>query len=154
MVAIVAAALFVVVLSADATMNRTYSVQVETPEGWREAGTTASNYEPYRVGSAEVSANRSDTLRFRLLADNGFLWPLDDTYRVYVNGIEVASGDIDAGARSVGEAEFTLTAERLLSQFGPASKEAPQFMYASFEVRVGNEVPVYVNVGIREVSQG
>lgn len=153
-VAIVAAALFVVVIAADASMNRTFIVEAETAEGWKEAGRGENALRPrYLHPSApEISANRSDMIPFRLVADNGFPWPLDETFRAYVNGQEVASGEITAAARATGQAEFTIPASRLLSAYGPAPPSGEETVFVNFEVRVGEDEFVYVNVGIREVS--
>lgn len=147
-VAIVAAALFAITIGVDATMNRVYGLDVETQEGWREIGIAPMTREYYGSFSSEVTANASDNVRFRLRVDNDHLLPVQETYRVYANGLEVASGEIAVERGGEGEVVFSVPASRFLSQMGP--RPTGETAFANLEVRVGNE-HLYGNFGIREV---
>lgn len=163
-VALVATVLLVVVIGADATMNRDYTLDVQAPSAsgsgttWRAIAHAPPRYddgsrypEPY-LGATDIPVNRSDAVTFRVRAENGYFWALGETYRVYQNGEEVASGTLSAPARGGGSVEFTLSANSLLGT-RPVSFDAktPYVASGSVQVRVGGEaLDGYVTV--REVA--
>ena len=114
--ALAAGALLLVVLTVDATMNRTYTVDVHDGTGFRtiaiEPNTNGDFYaaRPAVGYFGAINATANDTLRFRLTLDNGYPWSASETFQVDFNGAELARGTISAPARSTGETEFTLPA--------------------------------------------
>jgi hypothetical protein len=155
-VATVAAALFVVVIGADAAMNRTLTLEAQQAGGWREIGTSArddGHSRPVALGSDRaLQVNRSDEVRFRLTVDNGHLWASRESYVANVHGVEVARGEIAADARARGHVEFTVPAERLLQSPGMPPPGGPDAHFASLDVWSGDET-VYALVSVQEVSR-
>src|SRR5687768_6451880 len=157
-----AAVLLALVLGVDATMNRVYTVDIWTGDAWRAIAEFPQPAEPMRskpmVGGATVDANRSDTLRFRVTVDNAYWWAFSEDYSVYHDSDEIASGELAAGARSRGEAEFTMPAARVIGSGGyvteyrepvpPGTKG--NVTNAGLQVFVGNE-QLWPNFNVREV---
>lgn len=155
-IAIAAAALLVVSLGVDASMNRSLSLDVREDDGaWRTIGSDApyTHARPVPVEQAGVSAAANDTITLRLRVDNGYPWAYDERYRVFFNGRELASGTLEAGARGEGESVFTVPAKPFWDTMSqrPPGEPAPQVAYAHVEVYVDGKT-VYGNFQIHEAS--
>lgn len=162
-VAFVASVLLVVVIGADATMNRYYTLDVQAPSAtgsgttWRTIAQVPPRYEDSPryfepTFGGEIPANRSDTITFRLRAENGYFWAIGETFRVYQNAEEVTSGTIRAPARSESSVEFTLTADSLLgTRPVGADAKTPHIATGSLQVDVDGE-SLFGYVTLREVS--
>ena len=163
--ALAATVLLVVVIGADATMNRSFALDLQAPSSsgsgttWRTLAEVPYRYddrsraEPWMYGPPELEANRSDTLTFRVRAENGYFWPLDETFRAYHNGEEVASGRLSAPARGETESSFTVPADRILGRAPvPPDAKAPYIGGDGLQVRVDDEsLDAYLT--LREVSR-
>jgi len=151
----IAAGLLVVVLVADSTMNRTYALDVQVDGAWRTLAEHPYRYDesrPYVGLNGDLEANRSEEIRFRLRVDNGYPWAMDETFRVYENGDEVASGQVAAPAQGETTAEFTIPADRILGR-NAVSPEGEKFPVGSANIQVdvdGESVNAFVSV--REVT--
>lgn len=160
-VATVSAVLLVAVLAVDATMNRTYKLQVQATDGWKTfAESPTGEYEyarPYASYAPQTIANNS-SVTFRVFAENGYPWALDKPYEVFYQGSLVASGTIEAPARGSGTAEFTLDVERLVAPYYGAQKPIPDRPGIStdivfLELRIaGEDDSIAGEVYLQEVS--
>lgn len=125
-------------------MNRTVILDRQVGGGWRLVASDPPTYEakPLEpVGRGTERAQANETLEFRLRVDNGYPWSYSERYRVFSNGLEVASGTLEAGARSEGEAAFTVRAEGAHAgeqTKDPSGAAVPVFTSMSIEVLVGN----------------
>lgn len=151
-VAGVAGALLLVVLTVDATMNRTYTIDVHDGTGWRTVGTDDHQSETRAAKPVAyfgpVNASANDTLRMRLTLDNGYPWSASETFTVTYNDREFARGTVEAAGRSLGEAEFSIPAAPFYASMGASPTKEPatvsafvnvevdgRYVYASFELK-------------------
>lgn len=135
-VAIGAAVLLVAVVSADAAINRTFTLEVEQPDGgWATIATSDGEPSRFREGAVTVEANRSEALTFRLRVDNEPPWSFEETYRVEASGIQVAQGTIQAPAGGQASVTFEATVEDL-ADGGPPSKNGSELRFAHLFVEV------------------
>lgn len=160
-IAVVAIVLLIVSITVDATMNRSYAVDVKDNGDWRTVASTPrgdgrySVAEPVGYGSVPVAPN--GTVELRLRADNGYPFALDQHYLVRFNGAIAAEGDIHAPARGTGESAFNLSAAKIFAAGGPvkgpdaAGAGSPRTASANFDVEVGGK-SVYVYFNIQEAS--
>lgn len=143
-VAIIASVALVALLAADASMNRTLALDQRVGDGWRTVAAEPMTHDrPFVAAPDSVAAN--ETLTFRLRVENGHPWSYSESYRVYANGLEVASGTLEAPARGDGESTFNVRA----AAAGAAERGPPggagylelqvriddQYLYAGLEVR-------------------
>ena len=127
-VAAVASALLVARLVADASMNRAVHVDVREAGGWRPVASDPYVFDetsraPSPYGRNLLGAN--ETVEMRLRVDNGYPWAYGETFRAYVNGVEVASGALYAPARGEGEATFSFSASSAAAASEPGSRAGP-----------------------------
>lgn len=152
-VATVAGVLLVALLVADATMNRALFLDVRDGEGWRQIasdGYHESDARAHPVGARVVDAN--DTVEMRLRVDNTYAWAYEDTYRAYANGVEIASGIIQAPARGQGEAVFSFAARAAADEAGGrAAPDAPDTRVLFISVDVGGYW-LYTDLEVRGAS--
>lgn len=151
-VAIAAAALLVLVVAVDASVNRTVRLEVETEQGWQTI--TSSSEEPYRRfgGEVTIEANRSDEVRFRLVVDNEPPWGYEEAYRVRSDAGTVATGTLTAEPGAQGTATFTATVDELTGgPRAPLSQESPHRMFANVHVELGGTF-LYGSFQVEEVS--
>lgn len=116
--AILAGVLLVVVVGADAALNRTVSLEVETEDGWHTLATLPPDRASYAPQGTLVEANRSDDLAFRVVVDNHRLDGFQGTYEVRHQTDRVAEGSLDADALGSDEARFTVPGDELLGETG------------------------------------
>lgn len=150
MVAAVSGLLLVVVLAVDASMNRTYALDVEGTDGWRTFATDAQvSYPRFDYGGSAVDVADNTSVTFRVRADNGFPWELSKTFTVTSYGVRVAEGVISAPARGEGVAEFSLNVSDLAGSPPYPKQDASNYENVYLELHVGNEI-VGGTVNIRE----
>lgn len=161
-VAMVAAVLLVLTIAVDASINRTIMFDVQSNGTFRTVyedpmPTEPSRARPQFYGPNTVTANRTDDVQMRLRVDNGYPWPFDEEYRVYVGGEEVHAGRIDVGGRDAGESTFSVPAGRLIDLSGgsrPVTEfSGPSSVFVSIEVRIHGETPFSPGFELREVSK-
>jgi hypothetical protein len=155
-VAAVSGILLMVVLGVDATVNRSYAVDVEGTGGWQTVaqGPVQDEYAfvryPFATGAVEVEDNASVT--FRVRGENGYPWAMSERYTVYGSGAVVAEGILTAPARGSGESEFTLDVARLASgPYGQPKLAGDPADRIYLELRVGGET-LYGEVAVREAG--
>lgn len=152
-IALIAAVLLVAVVSVDAAVNRTVSLDVQDQDGqWRTIATSLETdaFYPRPGGEIVVEANRTDELDFRLTVDNEPPWGFAEDYSVRGNGRIVASGSITADGGGTGEARFSVPADDLLQERAP--KGLPRTSFASVEVQLGDTF-LYGSFQIDEIPQ-
>jgi hypothetical protein len=157
-VAAIAGILLLVSIGVDAAMNRTWSLDVQTPDGWRTVGTTGSDGgRPYAepvYGGTLLNVSRNGTVHMRVTVDNGYPWSYADTYRVIINGAEVTRGTLQAASRGSGTSEFDVPARFAFDAAAPVpggpAKTAISSLYV--EVRIGSQ-SLYGNVALQEAPQ-
>lgn len=148
-VAVAATALLVVVLGADASMDRSLHVdQRDAGGGW---ATVASQGEvperdryAYPIGPvAGQPVARNDSIPMRVRVENGYPLAFDETYVVRVNGAEVARGTLAAPARGSGASEFLVPVAKIAGGLREGEKAGgnqtgpnPTY-YGTVEVAVG-----------------
>jgi hypothetical protein len=143
-VAAVAAVLLVVSIGVDAAMNRTLALDAREDDGaWRAiGGEPRLETRPVPVGSTIVMAGPDDNVTLRVRVDNGYPFAYDESYRVFFNGREIASGTLRAEPRGEGESVFTVPARPFWDATGrPVPGEPrPNVTYANVEVYAGSRV--------------
>ena len=142
-VAMVAAALLVVSIGADALMNRTYVLEVQDGAGgWHVlARSQSSRGLAVPAGGFLVNATNG-SVTFRLRETNTYLWPSSTPWEARVEGASFAHGTLSSPARGEGEVTFGIpTSAWSASQPKPA-EGAPAGTLASVEVDVG-DAPLY-----------
>jgi hypothetical protein len=147
-VAIVASVLLVVVVAADATMNRVYHAEVFLDGRWIKVATYPWQFDPYSRGIPSYVAfevNASDDVPVRVRIDNGYPWAFSERFEVLSGGRVLFEGTLTAAARSEGVAETTVKAEQLFRHgYEPLpAKDTPpvdQIWNPHLEVRVGDEI--------------
>lgn len=156
-VAIAAAGLLVVVVSVDAAITRTVSLDVRTDEDGPDAQNwqrlAATGEEPYRFdrGEVVVQANRTDQFVFRLTVDNEPPWAFEEAYRLRSGGTLLGSGTIEAPGGSTATAEVEVTADRLIdANQGPRPGPSPAGVHV--EASVGSET-LFGFLSIEEVPR-
>jgi len=141
-VAIGAMILLVASVTFEVVFEREITLEVRGPLGFQDIteGTSASGEfrstpKPGLTRATDpVVAAPNDTIEFRVRVDNGFPWAYDEPYDVRFQGVIVAEGEIQAGARDRGESSFTIPA----STFFSAGTTDP-----SLDV-----IPIYIDVQI------
>lgn len=147
-VALVAAVLLVVVVGADASMDRSVHVDREEEDGAWVTLASAGEVPPeehYRVhpdgGPARVE-DRNGTVTLRVRVENGYPWGYAEDYVAYAQDVEVARGRLVAEPRSSGASEFEVPAQRIAGTMEPkpvpenATGRADTY-FGMVEVRVG-----------------
>lgn len=149
-IAIAAGALLVVVLVADAQMDRSVHVDARDEQGgWvtlASAGEVPQDDRYRAMAPAPIrveSANSTVTLRVRV--ENGYPWGYDKAFVAYADGVEVARGRLASGARDSGTTEFTVPVSRVVgSQYGktmeptPTGGNGPTY-FANVQVTLGRQ---------------
>lgn len=151
-VAVAAAVLLVVVVSVDASVNRSFSLEVETDDGWRSL-TTDGFSGPYPGFGADlvVEANRSDELTFRLSVDNEPPWGYEAPFRVTSHGRLIAQGTLSAAGGGQGEAAFRATVDELVGE-GPSPRDGR--LFANLEIQLDDGATfVHGGFAVDEVPQ-
>ncbi len=136
-VAAVAGALLLVVLGVDASMNRTFYLDVQVNGEWQtvaENGEGSRGYvERYYAGSSPVFA-ANETVDMRLRVDNGYPWAWTGSYHVLVQGRTVEKGDVRAPARGEGDIAFEFNASAQETGLPEPAKGEIRFLYVQVEV--------------------
>lgn len=140
-VAAIAGVLLVVSIGVDAALNRSWTLDVQTPDGWRTLTQTGGTSDGMRavMPLSPLAVERNGTVHLRVTVDNGYLWGYDATYRVLVNGAEVTRGALHAAARETGAAEFDVPARLAFVGAAEPVKGAPNAASLSLEVLVGSQ---------------
>lgn len=159
-VAAAAAVLLVLVVGADASMDRSLHVDRRDADGaWAtlvSGGEVApeERYLAYPDATVHV-ADRNDSLTMRVRVENGYPWGYGEEYVAYAQGVEVARGRLAADARASGTAEFAVPVQRLVG--GALGKPVPQddapplTHHGFIEVRIGGQT---LHAGLQvEVAQ-
>lgn len=137
-VAAVSAVLLVAVLAVDASMDRSYALEVRGEDGWRSFAHHTDAYPRGGMFGGPVVVSDNSSVEFRIRVDNGMPWAMSETYDVSVYGRHVADGAIEAPARGTGVSGFTLDVQNLTEQSrGPEFGAGGETLW--FEVRVGDE---------------
>lgn len=143
-VAAVATALLVVTIWADASMNRTYYVDVKDGDAWRTVaqGGDVDEYQrayPF-VSDTAVTIRNGTPIDMRLRVDNDYFWAVSATFVVSASGLILAEGAIESPARSAGVTEFSVNSSRVVSTpiYGEKPTPGTGSAQASFEVIIGN----------------
>lgn len=145
LVAGIAAALLLVVLGVDATLDRSYRLDVREGQGWRTLAASG----PPEGFRPPASTSQNGSLHLRLSVENDWPFPLAEDFAVLANGFEVARGRIEAPARGVGEVAFDVdpaTFDHTLPPEGPRAE--PEMVYLHLEVVVGGE-RLYGSLSVR-----
>ncbi|GEM_PF-4482029 len=150
LVAAIAGVLLVVSIGVDAAMNRSWTLDVQTPEGWRTLGTQGVSGGPRGAEPlTPLAVERNGTIHLRVTVDNGYVWTYDETYKAFVNGAEVARGTLHAPARSSGTAEFDVPARLAFTDASAPKGPAPGGL--SLEVHAGSAA-LYGFLSVQEAS--
>lgn len=157
-VAVTAAVLLVVVVAADASMNRYVHLEAHVEGRWIKVATEPPEHMGRAVpGYVAFDLNASDVVPMRLRVENGHPWGFSEPAEVSLGSRLVHAGTLAAGARSEGVLEFNVNASQLLASDprGPVPHEPDAQAYAHpwFEVRVG-ERWFGGALAFREVSRG
>lgn len=147
-IAALAGVLLVLVVGADATMDRSLHVERREDDGaWRalaSEGEVPLEERALAFGPGVVRVeDRNATLDLRVRVANGYPWGFDEEYVARVNGAEVARGRVEAPPRSTGTSEFTVPVQRILGQSGGefprdvASPSGHETHYGGMDVTVG-----------------
>lgn len=156
-VAAVATALLVLTVWGDATMNRTYYVDVKDGDGWRtvaQGGDAQDDTRAYPlVSDNAIKIQNGTPLEMRLRVDNEYFWAFSKTFVASANGLILAEGKIESPARSAGVAEFSVNASRVLSTQVFPEKPTPGSgsSQASFELTIAGQY-LYVYFPVEVVS--
>ncbi|HWH09388.1 MAG TPA: hypothetical protein VNX21_09320 [Candidatus Thermoplasmatota archaeon] len=140
-VAIAAAVLLVLVVGADASMDRSLHVDRRSADGaWATLASAGEvppeeRYAPFPMGPWRVAGNESLTLRVRV--ENGYPWAYSEAFVAYVDGVEVARGRVEAEPRGTGTAEFEVPVERVAGRSERSPPGEPAMLHGTVEVRVG-----------------
>lgn len=140
LVAGVAAVLLLVVLGVDATVNRTYRLEVEDGTGWRTLGTSGEGHRfPEPPAMPTVDANGS--VRFRLRADNGWPFAHEQEWVASANGFELARGRLVVPAGGSASAEFEMDPRVVEPPMPPDQPRRvdDERVFVTIEVRLGSE---------------
>lgn len=153
-VAFVAGAALVVSIGLDAAMNRSWTVDVQSRDGWTTVATTGQIVEERvakTIGPNAVEASRNGTIHMRVTIDNGYAWSYSETYRVLgPSGAEIARGTLEAPARGMGVATFDVPA-RLA--FEPSSPDPKPVGGGALSLRVVlPHEDLFVYLTVQEVS--
>lgn len=147
-VALAAAVLLVVVVGADATMDRSLHLDRQDADGaWvtLASGGEIPPEERYKM-FADPTVRADDvnaTLTMRVRVENGYPWSYDEAFVAYAQGVEVARGRVEAEPRGAGATEFEVPLRRLAGA-GVETRVPDEgngtlrpTYYGSVEVRVG-----------------
>lgn len=141
-VAVGAAALLLVVVAVDASVNRTFELHVDGPsegQGWQTL--SSSGEDPYRFdrGDVVVEANRTDTVTFRLHVDNELPWGYEEDYRLRAGSTTLGSGSLQAPGGGTGAVEIQTTAGELIdANHGPPKSPSPASVHV--EASLGSQM--------------
>lgn len=156
-VAVAAGALLVVVIVADASMNRTYHLEAQVEGRWVGIATLPQRFDRYAAPSlVPFELNASDALPMRLRLDNGYPWPASKAYEVTVQGRALHDDVVAAPALGEGISQFELTGESLFrTAYGDPRAPAPagpREHVVYFTLAVGGEM-AGGEMAFREVSR-
>lgn len=153
-IAAAAAALLILVVAVDASVNRTLELQVDGPSEGRDwQALSSSGEDPYRFdrGDVVVEANRTETVTFRLHVDNELPWRFDETYRLRAGSVSLGSGTLQAAGGGTGIAEVQTTAGELIdANHGPRKSPSPASVH--IEASIGSQT-LFGFLTIEEVSR-
>lgn len=158
-VAVAAGALLVVVVAADASMNRDYKLEAYLDGRWILVAADPADSRLTRgiPSFVPLALNASDEVRFRMSAHNGYPWALSREYDLVVGGVDVQRGTLDAGAFQDDVEEVAVPAATLMTQGAgyPAEKPAAgqeRFWSPQIILQVG-ERTLYGTLSFREVPR-
>lgn len=153
-VAAVAGILLVVVLGVDASMNRTYRLEVQAVDGWKtvaEGPVGGEHYGRAIYSLAPVTVADNTSVTFRVTVDNGYAWGFSEPYEVLSQGRVVAAGVVEAPARGAGAEQFTLNAAQVREPGGYGPERATGGELLFLELRIDGEY-LYGETVIQEAS--
>ncbi|MEA3199942.1 MAG: hypothetical protein QOE90_1370 [Thermoplasmata archaeon] len=139
LVALVAGALLVVSIGADALMNRSYVLEVKDGAGgWHAIATSASEGGVARpVAQPTINVSGAGAVDFRLRETNGYLWPSSTPWEATVNGASFAHGTLSSPPRGEGEVTFSIPTSTWRDA-QPKVAGAPPGTFANVEVTAGS----------------
>lgn len=147
-VAVAAGVLLAVVVGADVALNRTVSLEVETGEGWRTVAQIPVDRSSFDDRGTLVEVNRSEDVRFRVVADNQRLDAYEADYEVSQHGERIAQGQVSADRLGVGADAFTVAADTLLPE--AEDEDRPPRVGVDLELAVDGE-RAHAWLDVREV---
>jgi len=138
--ALVAFGLFVVTIAADASMNRSFALDASDGKGGWILGADHGDATSRPTGTpGAIPYQENDTIDLRLRVENGYPWAFSEAYSVRYNGVEVASGTLQADARATGTSTFRFDTSRLDS--GPQGRDnAVKSAFVYLEITIGSTV--------------
>src|SRR5581483_6628648 len=97
LVAAIAGVLLVVSIGVDAAMNRSWTLDVQTPEGWRTLGTQGVSGGPRGAEPlTPLAVERNGTIHLRVTVDNGYGWPSGGPYTAWLERRSRGRGSLHA----------------------------------------------------------
>lgn len=150
-VAALAGVLLVVVVGADAVLNRTVSLQVETDTGWQTMAQLPPTHDDQGRDGTLVETNRSEDVDFRVVVDNRRLDTFHGEYEIREAGQRLAEGTLQADRLGVDHSTFAVAGETLLDREGPDDRGPRPVTGVSLEMLVQGET-AHAWLEVREVA--